>query len=271
MTITELQKNIQNEYAKFCELYDSHLRGDSTLLNEVSDYLAQKPGKRLRPLLVLLSAKACQTMHPKHILLALTVETLHNATLMHDDVVDESDHRRGQESVRRKWGNQVAVLCGDYYLSKVMSILKEVSDKQSANIINDTVSTMCIGELEQLDSIKYSQPSVETYINIIGKKTASLMAACCELGARNFEHPEDHSFEQALHDFGYHYGIVFQIHDDINDMNNAHDIGLPESAMVEQLLTTHTQQAREALAALPESEAKTTLLSLLLPDAPQPV
>lgn len=271
MTITELQQPIQNEYAQFCEMYDKYLRSESQLLNDVNQYLALKPGKRLRPLLVLLSAKACQTIHHKHIILALTVETLHNATLMHDDVVDESNSRRGQDSVRHRWSNQVAVLCGDYYLSKVMDLLRTISDKQSANIINNTVSAMCVGELEQFSADKEHQPSVETYINIIGKKTASLMAACCELGARNFDNPEDHTLEQALHDFGYHYGIVFQIHDDLNDMNNIHDIGLPDNTLIQQLLDTHTQLARRALAVLPESKAKTALLSLLLPDAPQPV
>ena len=126
MTAEELQEPVRLPFNDFRDEYRRYTHSVAPLLHDVEEYLAQIPGKQLRPLILLLSAKACNTLTHSHILLATAIELLHNATLMHDDVVDESDTRRGHESVRHRWSNQVAVLCGDYYLSQVMSILHEV-------------------------------------------------------------------------------------------------------------------------------------------------
>ena len=147
MTIDEIRLTVHNEFLAFAEEYDRCTRGggDNTstpLLDEVEEYLCHHQGKRLRPLLVLLAAKACGTLSPQHVLVATAMELLHNATLMHDDVVDESDRRRGDDSVRKRWSNQVAVLCGDFYLSQVMELLHRVGDKEASRLVADTVATM---------------------------------------------------------------------------------------------------------------------------------
>lgn len=278
MTIEQLQQPIRAEFEQFKEEYRQRTTSDVPLLSEVEKYLETIHGKQLRPILVLLSAKACGEISHNHVMLATAIELLHNASLMHDDVVDESDCRRGFDSIRHRWNNQVAVLCGDYYLSRVMSVLHDVNHRAAAEIINRIVSIMCEGELKQLANLGNKQLKVDTYIDIIGGKTASLMSACCELGACSFTNEGDNKYyqslsdySQAMRDFGYHYGIVYQIRDDINDIANCHDIGFPANANPQQLINSHVEQALNALNVLPASPARQLLADLLLPTAPQPV
>ena len=174
MTLTELIQPVQSHFELFQEEYQHRTHSTAPLLKDVEEYLSHFLGKRLRPLMVLLSAEACGTMNSNHILVATIVEMLHNATLMHDDVVDESSLRRGHESVRHRWGNQVAVLCGDYYLARTMMTLHEMNDSNATSIINNTVRTMCEGELKQLASA--NRPLDEDgYIDIIGTKGVARM------------------------------------------------------------------------------------------------
>lgn len=270
MTIEQIRKPVTDEYNQFCEEYRRRTTTNVELLDQVVEYLGQFPGKQLRPLLVLLSAKACQHLTPEHIKLATAVEMLHNASLMHDDVVDESDSRRNRDSVRRRWSNQVAVLCGDFFLAQVMSILQEINCTQASETLSQTVAVMCQGELMQLASI-HKEIKESSYINIIGSKTASLMSTCCQFGALAFGSQQNDEYVKALSQFGYHYGIAFQIRDDINDFNNDHDVALPKGASAQALIDEHVQKAQQALDVLPDSEAKRTLLALVLPSAPQPV
>ena len=265
MTIEQLRQPVKAEYDRSVQEYHSRMLGEATILNEVSSHLAAHPGKMLRPLLVLLSAKACGTLNDKHILLATAMEMLHNATLMHDDVVDESDTRRGNRSVRGQWGNQVAVLCGDYYLSQTMQLLQQVGDPKATALVAETVSLMTQGELMQLAATRNSQQTtansqqttLDEYLKVIGLKTASLMACCCQLGGME-------------RDFGYHYGMLFQMRDDLGSLDPRHDIAIPDNTNPQTLIADHTRLASEALDALPHSEARETLRSLLLPSAPQP-
>ena len=269
MTLAQLIEPVQLNFEAFRQEYQRRTRSTVPLLGEVEAYLGQHPGKQLRPLLVLLAAKACNTLTNHHIVLATIVEMLHNATLMHDDVVDESPLRRGHDSVRHRWGNQVAVLCGDYYLALVMSALHEINNNTITNLVSSAVCTMCEGELKQLAYA--NQPlNEENYLDIIGRKTASLMAACCELGACRLEADTPSPYRQALHDFGYHYGIVFQIRDDMHDADCRHDATLHNTIDPQPLIDHHTQLATDALNALPDTSARQSLLSLLLPSAPQP-
>lgn len=270
MTIEQIRQPVIDEYNLFLEEYRKRTHSHVQLLEEVVDYLGQFPGKQLRPLLVLLSAKACQHFSPLHVKLATAVELLHNASLMHDDVVDESDSRRNHDSVRHRWSNQVAVLCGDYFLSQVMSIIQEVGNSKASTLLSQTVATMCQGELMQLASI-HKKVKACSYIDIIGSKTASLLATCCQFGALASSEAEGDPFSQALYDYGYHYGIVFQIRDDINDFNQDHDVALPDDVSPVKLIEEHTLLAQKALTGLPDSLARRTLLSMLLPSAPQPV
>ena len=153
MTIQELQLPVLDAFNRFKSEYSHCIKGGNegrypSIIAEVEEHLSSHPGKMLRPLLLLLSAKACEHLSDMHIKLAVAMELLHNATLMHDDVVDESDKRRGTDSVRHLWGNQAAVLCGDYFLSRVMSILQETGNKQASIIVAKTVATMSLGELK---------------------------------------------------------------------------------------------------------------------------
>lgn len=270
MTIDQIRQPVANEFNLFLEEYRRRTQSHVELLVQVVEYLSHFPGKQLRPLLVLLSAQACQHLSLLHVKLATAVELLHNASLMHDDVVDESNSRRNHESIRHRWGNQVAVLCGDYFLAQVMTLIQELESPKVSSALSQTVSTMCQGELMQLSAI-HKKVKASSYIDIIGSKTASLLATCCQFGALSPKDSQESPFSQNLYDFGYHYGIVFQIRDDINDFNQDHDVALPEDISPSQLIEEHTLLAQKALQPLPNSPAKQTLLDMLLPSAPQPV
>jgi octaprenyl-diphosphate synthase len=269
MTIAQLTQPIKPSFEAFQQEYRRRTQSTVPLLKEVEEYLDQFQGKQLRPLLVLLSAYACGTVSNKHILAATVVELLHNATLMHDDVVDESSMRRGHDSVRHRWGNQVAVLCGDYYLAQAMDALHQIQDDAATDIVNSTVVTLCEGELKQLAHAGHELDEA-TYLDIIGSKTASLLSACCELGACSLVADTPSPYRQAMRDFGYHYGLAFQIRDDMHDIDSRHDATLLASINPLPIIDHHIQQATNALNALPDTPARQALLSLLLPSAPQP-
>lgn len=267
MTIEEIQLPVLDEFRLFKEEYARRIKGGSgeyypSVLAEVEEYLSRHQGKMLRPLLLLLSAKACGPVSGHHIKLATAMEMLHNATLMHDDVVDESDQRRGADSIRHRWGNQVAVLCGDYFLSQAMALIQETGNREASTLVAQTVATMSMGELKQLYLVGRKDISADQYIDVIGSKTASLMSVCCELGTLP-DGVGEAPFSQPMRDFGYHYGIVFQIRDDMADMQEAHDIRMPASLNPEEPAAHHAQLAFDALGLLPDSPAKASLLNLL--------
>lgn len=271
MTLQQLHSCVINEYNEFCTRYRRIAAPDAPMLAEVEQYLALHAGKQLRPLLVILSAKAAfGKVEEHHIQSAVAVEMLHNATLMHDDVIDESDQRRGHESVRRRWGNQVAVLCGDYYLSQVLMLMQEMKEDSLSYLFTRTVADMCQGELRQLSLVGSQSHSERDYLEVIGAKTANLMALCCQCGSFDFERHEFAPCSQTLRNFGYNYGMLFQIHDDLNDCNAKHDILLPQGGSAQQLIDKYAGAARLSLETLPDSPARQTLLGLLSPQAPQP-
>lgn len=270
MTNEEIIAPVQKEYHLYQEEYTRYTQNPTPLLQEVEKYLAHIPGKQIRPLLLLLTAKACGHPSRRHILLATAVEMLHNATLMHDDVVDETDTRRGHDSIRHRWGNQVAVLCGDYYLSQVMTILHRVGYNEITKQVAHTVATMCTGELKQLSIASKKNTTKDTYIDIIGSKTASLMALCCKLGAMQTTQASNETYLKAMYEFGYHYGLIFQIRDDALDTQNPHDIGFPDGFQPQNEIDKHSTLARQALDTLPQSDARNALGSLLLPTSPSP-
>lgn len=194
---------------KLDQVRDEYLRrlstGDGILLSQIEQHIASHMGKMLRPQLLLMSAATLgeEVLDSRRtLLLAVAIEMLHNASLLHDDVIDHADNRRGQSSVNHRFGNTAAILAGDYMLAQVMSILHEVNDTDAATRINRTVITMVEAELLQL------QPTPQTadnYLRIIDGKTAALFATACALGNPEYE------------EFGLHYGRLFQLHDDIAD------------------------------------------------------
>ena len=269
MTSSTLSRPVEAEYTRFLQIFRSRTFDQTPILDEVGKVLDRHPGKQLRPLLVLLAAKACGMLCEKHVLFAAAVELLHNASLMHDDVVDESDSRRGVSSVRGNWGNPAAVLTGDYYLAQAMLMLQQAGDSRASELVAGTVADMCRGELLQLTVTKTKTESLGDYMKIIEDKTASLISACCQLGALGSDGVASPYFD-TLRTFGLHYGILFQLHDDLASLDPRHDASLPQGIDVEELIADHTCLANSALNTLPPSDARDCLRSLLLPSAPKP-
>jgi octaprenyl-diphosphate synthase len=246
---------IKEPLEKVHKVYSDRLRSSVALLQEVNDYVSGNNGKELRTILVLLSAGAAtgsgQSITESTIKCAAAMEMLHNASLMHDDVVDEASERRGNPSVRQRWNNKLAVLCGDYYLAQVMRLLKEIDDKQAFDTVNRTVTEMSEGEVLQQQYIAEGRIDDKTYYEILRRKTASLMQACCELG------------DTRMKDFGAHYGMVFQLWDDLNDY--AEDATLPKPSQEELLAKKREQiaEAKKELAPLPPSKYKDAITELI--------
>ena len=179
--------------------------GSGALLRQVEAYCASRKGKMLRPRLTLLAADTLDSSdrNPQRTLLAATcVEMLHNASLLHDDVIDNDSTRRGQPSVNTLWNNKVAILVGDYHLVQVMRLLDEMDEPDAARMVNSTVEAMVEAELLAMEDTPTTK---ERYLRIIDGKTARLFATACALGNPAYE------------DFGLHYGRLFQLHDDIDD------------------------------------------------------
>ena len=185
------------------------------LVDLVTRYIIRQKGKKIRPLLVLLSAKVSGGINERSYRGAVLVELLHTATLVHDDVVDNADKRRGLWSINKVFKNKVAVLMGDYLLSKGLLIAMEGKDYDFLEVITNTVKRMSEGELLQIQKTRKLDIDEETYFKVISDKTASLIETCCTIGAMSATSNED--YISAMKDFGKNLGISFQIRDDILD------------------------------------------------------
>ena len=183
-------------------------QGDGQLLQQVEHYLASRNGKMLRPRMTLTAAATlgeAQLHSRKTLLLAVCVEMLHNTSLLHDDVIDRADTRRGRPSVNAHWNNAIAVLVGDYHLAKIMELLEEVDDAEVSHMVNNVVKSMVESELLQQEILSGRQMTEKDYLDIIDGKTALLFAVAAALG------------NPACRDFGFHYGRLFQLRDDLAD------------------------------------------------------
>lgn len=181
-------------------------QGDGNLLQHVEQYVGSHTGKLLRPRLTLMATATLGDdafNSRRTLLLAVAVEMLHNASLLHDDVIDQADSRRGQPSVNARWGNSAAVLVGDYLLTRIMQLLDEVDDRDATRRVNATVSAMVESELQALEHGTYL--TADEYLSIIDGKTARLFATAAALGNPDYE------------DYGLHYGRLFQLCDDRRD------------------------------------------------------
>lgn len=258
-TLDKIKATVAGPLETVHKVYADHLHSQVPLLQEVNNYLSAQKGKELRILLVLLSASAAsgnaEAITSKTINYAAAMEMLHNASLMHDDVVDNSPIRRGRHSVKQRWNNQLAVLCGDYYLAQVMRLLKASDEKHALDIVCNTVIEMSEGEVLQQQYIMSAnsslQPQGDTYYEILRRKTASLMAACCELG------------DPTMRTFGEHYGMAFQLWDDINDYSEDAELPKPPSDELFVQKNKHMAAAKDALSTLPPSKYKDAITSLL--------
>ncbi|MDZ7748163.1 MAG: polyprenyl synthetase family protein [Halofilum sp. (in: g-proteobacteria)] len=191
------------------------LRSEVVLINQLGRYIVSNGGKRLRPRLVLLAAGAAGYGGRDHVALAAIVEFIHTATLLHDDVVDDSEMRRGQRTANELWGNEAAVLVGDFLYSRAFEMMVEVGSMRVMEILAHATNTIAEGEVMQLLNIHDADTSEQRYLDIIRSKTAKLFEAGCQLGAvlGGLERPAEH----ALARYGMHLGTAFQVVDDVLD------------------------------------------------------
>lgn len=197
------------------KLIIERLASDVVLINQMGHYIVKNGGKRLRPALVLLSAGACGEISSKTHLVAAIVEFIHTATLLHDDVVDESDMRRGQETANAVWGNEASVLVGDFLYSRSFELMVEVGHMQVMEIFARTTNLIAAGEVMQLMNINDPDTSEQAYYHVIERKTAKLFEAAAQLGA--ITNGSDAKTEAALAAYGLHLGNAFQLIDDVLD------------------------------------------------------
>ena len=193
------------------------------LIRQISEYIIGSGGKRLRPMLVILAAQACGYQGRHHVTLAAIIEFIHTATLLHDDVVDDSDLRRGKESAHAVWGNAASVLVGDFLYSRSFQMMVGVDSMRVMEVLANTTNTIAEGEVEQLLNMHDPDVSQERYFSVIEKKTARLFEAACQLGAVLTGRDD---LEAALATFGRELGTAFQVADDVLDyMADADTLG----------------------------------------------
>lgn len=214
-TLDNIKSAVSDELERFEAFYKDALHSDNFLLDKIGRYTLKHKGKQLRPLFVFLSAKCFGEVNESTFRAATFIELLHSATLIHDDVVDDAAERRGFASINALYKNKIAVLAGDYLLSKGMMIALENRDYQMLDMISETVKNMSEGEIFQLEKAKKFDISEDDYYQIIEKKTASLIASCCAIGAVSTGATPEQA--QAMRQFGINAGIAFQIRDDIFD------------------------------------------------------
>jgi octaprenyl-diphosphate synthase len=191
------------------------LRSDVVLINQIANYIVSSGGKRLRPMLLTLCARACGYQGDGHIPLAAIVEFIHTATLLHDDVVDESDLRRGQRSAHAVWGNAASVLVGDFLYSRSFQMMVGIDSMRVMQVLADTTNTIAEGEVQQLLNMGDPEVDQQRYLTVIENKTAKLFEAACRLAAIISHQPG--AAEEAMALYGNRLGSAFQIADDVLD------------------------------------------------------
>jgi len=224
MRVEEIIAPVEKELAEFEQFFSSTMKSDVPLLDKVTHYLVKRKGKQIRPLFVFLSCKMFSETNAKSFDAAALVELLHTATLVHDDVVDDANERRGYFSVNALWKNKIAVLVGDYMLSRILLLSIENQNTDLLAIIARSVREMSEGELLQIEKARKLDITEEVYFEVIRKKTASLIATCCEAG---YLASGGTTHREVMRLFGEKVGLAFQLKDDIFDFGSAADIGKP--------------------------------------------
>lgn len=219
-----VQKIIGEELSIFESKFSEAVKSNAPLLDRIMKYIIKRKGKQLRPMFVFLSAKICGPINESTYRAAALVELLHTATLVHDDVVDESLERRGFFSINAIWKNKIAVLVGDYLLSKGLLLSTSNNDFEHLHIISEAVKQMSEGELLQIEKSRNLNLDEKIYFEIIKNKTASLLSSACAVGA--WSSSKDETISNKMKVFGEKVGIAFQIKDDLFDYGTE-DIGKP--------------------------------------------
>ncbi|MBR3454156.1 MAG: polyprenyl synthetase family protein [Bacteroidaceae bacterium] len=224
ISISQVRNGVIDELSRFNERFESVLSHDDFLLNEVLKLIASRKGKQMRPLLTLLSAKVFGEVNDHTLLSAVSLELMHTASLIHDDVVDESDERRGLLSVHKAYSNKVAVLSGDYLLGLALKNVAMTGSTELMDLFSVTAQHLAQGELLQLDT-NSKNLSYDYYMDVIKNKTAVLFSACAKAGGMSVGC--DNAILEQLSRVGEYIGICFQIKDDIFDYNPHSEIGKP--------------------------------------------
>ena len=213
-TLDALYALIREDLKRVDTLILERVNSEIPLIHDISRHIVASGGKRIRPALTLISAQLCGYTGPRHIALAAAVEFIHTATLLHDDVVDESKLRRGLATANELFGNKASVLVGDFLLSQAFQLMVADGAMKSLKILSDSAAVISKGEVMQLMTEGQPETTIENYLQVISSKTAVLFAAACELGAVVAQQPEA---EDALREFGIYIGIAFQLIDDALD------------------------------------------------------
>jgi octaprenyl-diphosphate synthase len=223
-SLADVRRPVENDLAAFRRHFREAMRSRVTLLDRVTQFVLRRKGKEIRPTLVLLAARLCGGGGERALRAAALVELLHTATLVHDDVVDDAERRRGVFSINALWKNKVAVLFGDFLLSRGLLMALDNEDYDLLQLVSDAVRRMSEGELLQIEKARKLDIDEATYYRIIGDKTGSLIAACLACGASSADASSDDV--QRLKEAGESLGLAFQIRDDLFDYGGA-DVGKP--------------------------------------------
>lgn len=223
--LEEIKNPIRQEMKLFEKKFQESMRSEVFLLDKITRFILKTKGKQIRPMFVFLCAKLVGEITEKTYRGASMIELIHTATLVHDDVVDESFKRRGFFSINALWKNKIAVLVGDYLLSKSVIISTENQDFDILAVISKTIREMSEGELLQLEKSRKLDITEDVYYEVIRKKTATLIAACCEVGV--ISNNVNVELAQKIRDFGTYTGIAFQIKDDLFDYLKKNATGKP--------------------------------------------
>ena len=225
-TAKDILKPFKSDLETFQKYFNQSMKSNLRIVDEVAKYLVRHKGKQLRPMMVIVSARTLGEPSEGSYLAAVVVELLHTATLVHDDVVDEAEIRRGFPTINKIWRNKISILMGDYLLAKSLIIATEIGNLELMNIIANVAKSMSKGELLQIQKSRKLNITEEEYYQLIKDKTASLISACCELGAMTINANDGQ--RDALKNFGLNLGVAFQIKDDLLDyQSNSWILGKP--------------------------------------------
>jgi heptaprenyl diphosphate synthase len=233
MKILDIYARLKKDMNYIEKELEKSIYSDYTIMRETSAHLLKAGGKRIRPVFVLLAGQfgSYQLDQLKNV--AVPMELIHMATLVHDDVIDDADTRRGQLTVKSKWDNRIAMYTGDYIFAKALGVVTQLSDPLIHQIMSKAIVEMCIGEMEQIRFFFHTGQTVRDYLLRIKRKTALLIAISCQLGAIAANAPK--SISQKLYLFGYNVGMAFQIRDDLLDLcGTEQQIGKPPGSDIKQ-------------------------------------
>lgn len=223
--LQQIKKPIEKELSQYRNVFDSYLVHDNPLLNSALSAVSSRKGKMMRPILTILTAKLLGEVNDNTIYTAATFEFFHTASLLHDDIVDESDERRGQPSINNSYGNKVAVLVGDYILANALINASKTGNTHLVEVVSKAAQDLSSGEILQLSNVQNESFSTDVYFDIIYGKTAALFSACSEGGAMSVNACKEDV--DNLREIGRLIGMCFQIRDDIFDYYSDASIGKP--------------------------------------------